>query len=99
MAGVDFTYDTREIRRSAGQIRECLNRVEKLRSQSVGQVRSAVSGSFAGEAADALDERLDAAQRELNEMASQLSVLYAGVLLFVQRLEELDAELAQQMNG
>lgn len=99
MAGADFTYDTREIRRRAKQVQECLNRVEKLRSQSVRQVQSAVNGSFMGEAADALDERLNRAQRELNDMANRLNILYAGMSHFARRLEELDAELAKQING
>lgn len=98
MAGMSFTYDTQEIRSRAKQVRTCMQQVDRLRKNSVREVRNAVDNCFQGEAADALEERLDRSQRELNQIYSELSTLYTAIIKFVEKLEEIDRQLAREMN-
>lgn len=97
MNAVGFDYDTHEIRRRAKEIKACRDRVAEIRASGVANVSRAVDGNFEGTAAQALNERLTGAQKELDRICSDLSVMYKAVSAFAAELERLDAELAKQM--
>jgi WXG100 family type VII secretion target len=91
------TYDTAEIRRAAGVIRSSRDRLNSTVLTGLRRVESGIEGEFFGQAADALEDRLQSMDADTRRMEGMLDSLYNTLMKFAQRMDEIDHELASQM--
>lgn len=93
---MSFDYDTAEIRRAARTVRSCGENVNNAKPK-VSSVLSKLDGSFRGEAAKALTERLENIEADINALNNGLNTLYRTLTQFADAIEEADAKMAQSM--
>ena len=91
------TYDTAEIRRAAGAIRSSRDRLSGTVMAGLLRVEAELDGEFYGQAADALEERLQAMDADARRMEGKLDSLCNRLMRFAQELEELDRQIAAEM--
>lgn len=92
-----YTYDTKEIRQEARKILACCDHIE---NSALPRVKSAVShldGNFEGCAAEALDECLEEARKQLNKLNEGLGSFYMALWRYAEALEEADRQAAELM--
>ena len=93
---MSFDYDTAEIRRAARTVRSCGENVSSAQPK-VRSVLSNLDGSFCGEAAKALTERLENIDADIDALNNGLNTLYRSLMQFADAVEEVDDKLAQAM--
>lgn len=91
------TYDSAEIRRAAGVIRNSRDRLSGTVMPGLRNVESELDGEFYGQAAEALTERLENMDADARRIEGKLDGLYNALMKFAQRMDEIDQELASQM--
>lgn len=94
-----YEYDTAAIRAQARQIRACRNKLAQTATPRIRTVQDTLDGEFIGLAADALNERLEKAHREMKLLEGELDLLYSGMMRYADALEEADRRAAQVMAG
>lgn len=94
MAANTVTYDTAEIRRAARQIRDCAQSVANSAEPKLRSIRGEIPNSFRGKAADALSERLEDINSDVNTISSGLEALYRALMRYADALEEADRRMA-----
>ena len=92
-----YDYDTAAIRAQARQIRSCRDKLTQTAEPRVRTIQNALNGRFVGLAADALNERMEETRREIQRLEGELNLLYAGLMRYVDALEEADRRVAQIM--
>ena len=94
-----YEYDTAAICAQARQIRACRNKLAQTATPRIRTVQDTLDGEFIGLAADALNERLEKAHREMKLLEGELDLLYSGMMRYADALEEADRRAAQVMAG
>jgi WXG100 family type VII secretion target len=89
-----MTYDTAEIRREARKILRCKNQVSDSAEPKLRSMRGEISDSFRGEAANALNDRLNDIDADVQAICGGLDALYRALLRYADALDEADRRLA-----
>lgn len=92
-----MTYDTAEIRGAARKIQNCAQNVRNDAQPRLSGVRREVEASFRGEAAEALGERLDDIEADVQAIYSGLSALCRTLFRFADALDEADRRIADML--
>lgn len=95
MSSTSYNYDTAAIRREAQRILKCCNHIDGSALPRVDGARSKLEGNFKGRTADALDDSLTQAQKQLRELNEELRSLYSALMRYADALEAADARIAQ----
>ena len=99
LLGGSKSYDTYEIRRVARIVRNVAANVQSLRGSNINPTMADLDSGFRGEAADELQNQLSALGDGINSLSSGLSQISSKLLAYAKKLEEIDAEAAQNIRS
>ena len=91
-------YDTAEIRRAARTIKSSMERVTGAAEPKVRSIRQSIDGTFEGAAANALEDKLQLLDSDMQSIASALGTLSNALFRFAEALDEADRRLKSTMN-
>ena len=74
MGTIRYDYDTAAVRTEARKLKKCFDRLNGSEIQRVKNVRARLDDGFEGSAAAALDGRLTAAQRALEDQLKRTTL-------------------------
>jgi len=86
-------YDVLELRQVASKMSSASEAVEATGCNHIVRVQNSLTGSFRGEAADALYEELSSLRSDLRQLTEGLAAISGELKAFARRLELADAEL------
>ncbi len=94
MAGNTVTYDTREIRRAARQIRSFADSINETASSKLSAGQGEIEESLRGMTAEALSERLKNIKSDVGTISNGLEALYRALMRYADALDEADRKMA-----
>ena len=89
-----MNYDVLELRRAAAEVRGAASAIKGAEQDNVSRTKTNLTGSFRGEAANALDHELSNLQSDLQRLAGGLSTISSELIAFAKRLEQADQDAA-----
>lgn len=93
------TYDTFEIRRVARIVQGVAISIQALRSSSINPTMADLGSGFLGESADELQNQLGALGDGVVSLSNGLNQISSSLFAYAKRLEEIDAEAAQNIRS
>ena len=86
-------YDSSEVRRSARQVRSSLEAIQTSAQPPIRDLRKSLDANMQGDAAKALDRRLERLEADLKRYADCLSSLNHTLNRFADSIDAADARL------